>query len=93
MTHLTTEQLQTIQTKADSMLDAIIERLEDSTQLQATLRDVMQAGDDALSAFEQLATDEPALLTQVLVLAVEVLSNLQASKVVRGELRRQTQRN
>jgi len=35
MTHLTTEQLQTIQTKADSMLEAIIERLEGSTQLQA----------------------------------------------------------
>ena len=47
MTHLTTEQLQTIQTKADSMLDAIIERLEGSTQLQATLRNVMQAGSAA----------------------------------------------
>jgi len=35
MTHLTTEQLQAIQTKVDSMLEAIIERLEGSTQLQA----------------------------------------------------------
>ena len=50
MTHLTAEQLQSIQTKADSMLDAIIERLEGSTQLQAALRDVIQAGG---------ATDEP----------------------------------
>ena len=52
MTHLTTEQLQTIQAKADSMLDVIIERLEGSTQLQAALRHVMQAGNDALSTFE-----------------------------------------
>ena len=35
MTHLTTEQLQAIQTKVDSMLEAIIERLEGSRQLQA----------------------------------------------------------
>ncbi len=48
MTHLTTEQLQAIQTKADSMLEAIIERLEGSTQLQAALRHVMQASGDAL---------------------------------------------
>jgi len=47
MTHLTTEQLQTIQTKADSMLDAIIERLEGSIQLQAALRHDMQVSDDA----------------------------------------------
>ncbi len=50
MTYLTTEQLQNIQAKADSMLDAIIERLEGSTQLQAALRHVLQAGDDALPA-------------------------------------------
>jgi len=49
MTYLTTEQLQNIQAKADSMLDAIIERLEGSTQLQAALRHVMQAGDDVLA--------------------------------------------
>ena len=59
MTHLTAEQLQSIQTKADSMLDAIIERLEGSAQLQAALRDVIQVGGDVLSAFEHLATDEP----------------------------------
>ncbi len=62
MTHLTTEQLQNIQVKADSMLEAIIERLGGSTQLQAALRHVMRASDEALSAFEQLAADEPAVL-------------------------------
>ena len=46
MTHLTTEQLQAIQTKVDSMLEAIIERLEGSAQLQAAVRHVMRAGDD-----------------------------------------------
>ena len=66
MTHLITEQLQSIQTKADSMLDAIIERLEGSIQLQAALRDVIQVGGDVLSAFEHLATDEPTAANQVL---------------------------
>ena len=55
MTHLTTEQLQNIQAKADSMLEAIIERLDGSTQLQAALRHVMQDSGDTLSTFEQLA--------------------------------------
>ena len=41
------------------MLDAIIECLEGSSQLQAALRDVIQVGGDVLSAFEHLATDEP----------------------------------
>ncbi len=35
MTHLTTEQLQAIQAKADSMLEVIIESLEGSTELQS----------------------------------------------------------
>ena len=59
-----------IQAKADSLLDAIIECLEGSTQLQTAVRHVMQVSDDALSAFEQLATDEPAVANQVLFSAV-----------------------
>ncbi len=70
MTPPTTEQLQNIQTKANSMLEAIIERLEGSIQLQAALRHVMQASDDALPAFEQPAADEPAVANQVLFSAV-----------------------
>ena len=37
------------------MLEAIIERLDGSTQLQAALRHVMQDSGDTLSTFEQLA--------------------------------------
>ncbi len=51
MTHLTTEQLQNIQAKADSMLDAIIESPEGSTELQSAVRHIMRASDDALSTF------------------------------------------
>ena len=53
------------------MLDAIIERLEGSTQLQTALRHVMQDSDDALSSFEQLAADEPAVANQVLFSAAQ----------------------
>jgi len=91
MTHLTTEQLQAIQTKADSMLDAIIERLEGSTQLQAALRHVMQDSGDALSAFEQLATDEPAVANQVLFSAVGALANLQTTRAAKSELKRRAE--
>jgi len=93
MTHLTTEQLQNIQVKADSMLEAIIERLEGSTQLQAALRHVMQDSDDALSAFKQLAADEPAVANQVLFSAVGALASLQTTLAVNTELKRRAERN
>jgi hypothetical protein len=48
------------------MLEVIIERLEGSTQLRSAVRHVMQDSDDALSAFKQLAADEPAVANQVL---------------------------
>ena len=93
MTHLTTEQLQTIQAKANSMLDAVIERLEGSTQQQTAVRHVMQDSDDALSSFEQLAADEPAVANQVLFSAVGALANLQTTRAVKAELKRRVERN
>ena len=81
MTHLTTEQLQTIQAKANSMLDAVIERLEGSTQQQTAVRHVMQDSDDALSSFEQLAADEPAVAHQLLFSAGGALASLQTTCV------------
>ena len=75
------------------MLDAIIERLEGSTQLQAALRHVMQADDDALSAFEQPATDDGAVANQVLFSAVGALANLQATRAAKAELKRRAERN
>ncbi len=66
MTDLTTEQLQTMQAKADSTLDVIIESREGSTELQAAVRCVMQASDDALSTFQRLAAGESAVTNQQL---------------------------
>ena len=43
LTHLTSEQLQNIQAKADSILEAIIERLEGSTELQFAVRHIRRA--------------------------------------------------
>ena len=54
---------------------------------------VVTTGDDALSAFEQLAADEPAVANQVLFSAVGVLANLQTTWAVKAELKRRAERN
>ncbi len=61
VTDLTTIQLQTIQTKADGTLDAIIESPEGNTEFQSAVRDILQASGDALSTFQRLAAEEPAV--------------------------------
>ncbi len=61
MTHLTTEQLQNIQAKADSTRDVIIESLEGNTEPASAVRPIMRASDDALPTFQQ-----PAVANQVL---------------------------
>ncbi len=48
--------------------------------------------DNALSAFEQLAADEPAVANQVLFSAVGVLANLQATRAAKAELKRRVER-
>ena len=53
----------------------------------------MQDSDDALSAFEQLAADEPAVANQVLFSAVGALANLQATRAANAKLKRRVERN
>jgi len=62
-------------------------------QHTTAVRHVLQTSDDALSAFEQLAADDPAVANQVLFSAVGALANLQATLAVNTELKRRAERN
>ncbi len=46
-----------------------------------------------LSAFEELAADDPAVVNQVLFSAVGALANLQATRVANAKLKRRVERN
>ena len=57
------------------------------------MKSLMQASGRELGEFERLVAEDRALATQVLFASVGALTNLQASKAVRGELRRRAQGN
>ena len=88
-----TEQLQSILANADDTLSVIVQSLEESSAIQDALQSIMQAAGRELGEFERLIAEDRDLATQVLFASVGALTNLQASKAVRGELRRRAQEN
>ena len=70
-----------------------MQSIEESSAIQDALKSIMQAAGRELGEFERLIVEDRDLATQVLFASVGALTNLQASKAVRGELRRRAQGN
>ena len=70
-----------------------MQSLEESSAIQETLKSIMQAAGRELGKFERLIAEDRGVATQVLFASVGALTNLQASRAVRGELRRRAQGN
>jgi len=71
----------------------IVESIEESSAIQDAFKSMMQAVGKELSEFERLFAEDRGLATQVLFASVGALTNLQASRAVRGELSRRAQGN
>ena len=68
-----------------------MQSLEESSAIQDALKSIMQAVGRELGEFERLIVEDRDLATQVLFASVGALTNLQASRAVRGELNRRQQ--
>ena len=75
MNNMTSEQLLTHLDDAESTLTTLPGQIDSSPDLQRSITSIMEAGDDAVEAFEQLVSGNRTLANQVLMSSVAVMTS------------------